>query len=162
MVEMNEVASIIKNGTENSLIILDEVGRGTSTLDGLSIAWSVSEYLLKVTKARTVFATHYHELIELENEYNNIINLSMAVQEYPDEVVFLRKVVLGGGDKSYGIHVAKMAGLPEEIIARAEELIEHFEGQDIQGYVQEDKQIWISILLCQSSLKFCHKDKHLL
>lgn len=153
MVEMNEVASIIKNGTENSLIILDEVGRGTSTLDGLSIAWSVSEYLLKVTKARTVFATHYHELIELENEYNNIINLSMAVQEYPDEVVFLRKVVLGGGDKSYGIHVAKMAGLPEEIIARAEELIEHFEGQDIQGYVQEDKQIAFNFVEKNNKLK---------
>lgn len=132
MVEMNEVASIIKYATDKSLIILDEVGRGTSTLDGLSIAWSLSEYLLKVIKGRTIFATHYHELIDLEKEYDNMINLSMAVQEYSDEVVFLRKVVYGGGDKSYGIHVAKMAGLPEVIIKRSEELMKRFEGQVVR------------------------------
>ena len=121
MVEMNEVATIINNATDRSLVILDEVGRGTSTLDGLAIAWAVSDYLLTAIKARTVFATHYHELINLENEYSNVLNLSMAVQEYKDDVVFLRKVVEGGASKSYGIHVAKMAGLPEHLIKRAEE-----------------------------------------
>ncbi|AMP20809.1 hypothetical protein AZF37_06160 [endosymbiont 'TC1' of Trimyema compressum] len=88
MVEMNEVATIINNATDKSLVILDEVGRGTSTLDGLAIAWAVSDYLLTAIKARTVFATHYHELINLENEYANVLNLSMAVQEYKDDVVF--------------------------------------------------------------------------
>lgn len=127
MVEMNEVATIINNATDKSLIILDEVGRGTSTLDGLAIAWAVSDYLLTAIKARTVFATHYHELINLETEYTNVLNLSMAVQEYKDDVVFLRKVVAGGASKSYGIHVAKMAGLPEHLIKRAEEKIVELE-----------------------------------
>lgn len=130
MVEMNEVASILENATEQSLIILDEVGRGTSTLDGLSIAWAVSEYLLTRIQARTVFATHYHELIELEERFGNVVNLSMAVQEYKDQVVFLRKVVAGGADKSYGLHVARMAGLPEELLRRAEEQMGALEGKE--------------------------------
>ncbi len=127
MVEMNEVASILKNATNRSLIILDEVGRGTSTLDGLSIAWAVSEYLLTKIKSRTVFATHYHELIDLEKYFDNAFNLSMAVQEYKDQIVFLRKVVPGGADKSYGLHVAKMAGLPDNLLRRAEEKMNYFE-----------------------------------
>ena len=130
MVEMNEVATILDNATEDSLIILDEVGRGTSTLDGLSIAWAMSEYLLTRIKARTVFATHYHELIELEQDFPNVCNLSMAVQEYKDQVVFLRKVVAGGADKSYGLHVARMAGLPEELLKRAEEQMSVLEGKE--------------------------------
>lgn len=130
MVEMNEVATILNNATEKSLIILDEVGRGTSTLDGLSIAWAMSEYLLTRIKARTVFATHYHELIELEQDFANVCNLSMAVQEYKDQVVFLRKVVAGGADKSYGLHVARMAGLPEDLLKRAEVQMDYFEGKE--------------------------------
>lgn len=120
MVEMKEVATILNNATEKSLIILDEVGRGTSTLDGLSIAFAVSEYLLMKVKARAVFATHYHELIDLEEDFSNVVNLSMAVKEFKDDVVFLRKVVAGGTSNSYGIHVAKMAGLPESLVASAE------------------------------------------
>ena len=150
MVEMNEVASIINHATSKSLIILDEIGRGTSTLDGLSIAWSVSEYLLKTVKGRTIFATHYHELIDLEREYKNIVNLSMAVQEYPEEIVFLRKVVAGGGDKSYGIHVAKMAGLPSPVIKRAEEMMAHFEGAEVKT---EENQMSFSFVEKENPIK---------
>lgn len=149
MVEMNEVASILKNATNSSLIILDEVGRGTSTLDGLSIAWAVSEYLLTKIKARTVFATHYHELIELEKYFKNVFNLSMAVQEYRDQIVFLRKVVPGGADKSYGLHVAKMAGLPEDLLRRAEEKMNHFEFPD----VAEEKQLTLEIVEQDNPIK---------
>lgn len=149
MVEMNEVASILQNATDRSLIILDEVGRGTSTLDGLSIAWAVSEYLLTKIKARTVFATHYHELIDLENYFKNVFNLSMAVQEYKDQIVFLRKVVPGGADKSYGIHVAKMAGLPEDLIRRAEEKMNQFEFPD----TVEEKQLSLKIIEQDNPLK---------
>ncbi len=149
MVEMNEVASILKNATDRSLIILDEVGRGTSTLDGLSIAWAVSEYLLTKIKARTVFATHYHELIDLENYFKNVFNLSMAVQEYRDQIVFLRKVVPGGADKSYGIHVAKMAGLPDDLIRRAEEKMNQFEFPDLV----EEKQLTLEIIEQDNPLK---------
>ena len=118
MVEMNEVANILQNATK-SLIILDEVGRGTSTFDGLSIAWSICEYLVENIRARTLFATHYHELIELENIYPAVKNYSMAVKEHKDEVVFLRKVIPGGSDRSYGIHVAKLAGLPSKVLDSA-------------------------------------------
>lgn len=154
MVEMNEVASILKNATNSSLIILDEVGRGTSTLDGLSIAWAVSEYLLTKIKARTVFATHYHELIELEKYFKNVFNLSMAVQEYRDQIVFLRKVVPGGADKSYGLHVAKMAGLPEDLLRRAEEKMNHFEFPD----VAEEKQLTLEIVEQENPVKDILKD----
>lgn len=140
MVEMNEVASIISGATHRSLIILDEVGRGTSTLDGLAIAWAISEYLATRIKARSVFATHYHELIGLEKEFLNVTNLSMAVQEYQKEVVFLRKVVPGGADKSYGIHVARMAGLPEELLHRAEEQMATFEGTPVR--VREEQVVF--------------------
>ncbi len=149
MVEMNEVASILKNATDRSLIILDEVGRGTSTLDGLSIAWAVSEYLLTKIKARTVFATHYHELIDLENYFKNVFNLSMAVQEYRDQIVFLRKVVPGGADKSYGLHVAKMAGLPDDLLRRAEEKMNQFEFPDIVA----EKQLTLEIIEQENPLR---------
>ena len=112
MVEMNETANIPNNATERSLIILDEIGRGTSTFDGLSIAWSVAEYLHDEVKARTLFATHYHELTELELTRAGVRNYNVAVREWNDQIIFLRKIVKGGADKSYGIQVARLAGLP--------------------------------------------------
>ena len=132
LVEMNETANILNNATPNSLIILDEIGRGTSTYDGLSLAWSITEYLhnnLKV-KAKTLFATHYHELIDLVNNLPDAYNLNVAVEEYNDEIVFLRKINNGGANKSYGINVAKMAGLPSYIISRANELLFDFMDQN--------------------------------
>ncbi|MEI7885746.1 MAG: DNA mismatch repair protein MutS, partial [Clostridia bacterium] len=128
MVEMNEVSYILANATTKSLLILDEVGRGTSTFDGLSIAWAVSEYIVQKIQARTLFATHYHELMELvEKEPQAMLNLSMAVQEKGSEVIFLRKVVAGGIDRSYGLHVAKLAGLPRVVLNRAEEKLHELE-----------------------------------
>ncbi|MBI5694860.1 MAG: DNA mismatch repair protein MutS [Nitrospirae bacterium] len=125
MVEMNETANILNNATSRSLIILDEIGRGTSTFDGLSIAWAVAEYIHDKAKvgARTLFATHYHELTELANSYPGIKNYNIAVREWRDEIVFLRKIVEGGSDKSYGIQVARLAGLPAEVLARAKEIL---------------------------------------
>ncbi|MCF6464965.1 DNA mismatch repair protein MutS [Clostridium sp. Cult2] len=123
MVEMNEVANIIENATKNSLIILDEVGRGTSTYDGLSIAWSVIEHIAKNIKAKTLFATHYHELIELEESLEGVKNLTILVEEKGDEVIFLRKIVEGSTNKSYGIQVAKLAGIDNKIIDRANEIL---------------------------------------
>ena len=111
MVEMMEVAAILRDATSKSLIVLDEIGRGTSTFDGLSIAWSVVEYIEKI-KAKTLFATHYHELTELEKNMTGVKNYSIAVKEKGDDVIFLRKIVRGGTDESYGIHVAKLAGVP--------------------------------------------------
>lgn len=128
MVEMEEAANILNNATENSLVILDEVGRGTSTYDGVSIAWALSEYLISVIKARTLFATHYHELLELERNHPEAVkNYNVYVKENKDEVVFLRKIVEGGTDKSYGIHVAKMAGLPSVVVDRASEILKTLE-----------------------------------
>lgn len=127
MVEMNEVSNIIKNATKDSLLILDEVGRGTSTFDGLSIAWAVLEYISKKIKAKTLFATHYHELTELEEKMNNIINLKVKIQESKDGIVFLRKIVEGKSDRSYGIEVAKIAGLPIELINRAKRILSNIE-----------------------------------
>ena len=126
MVEMNEVANILKYATSRSLIILDEVGRGTSTYDGMSIARAVVEYINDRIKAKTLFATHYHELIELEQLDPGIKNYSVAVKEKGKEVVFLRRIVPGGTDKSYGIHVARLAGLPEKVVKRADELLEEY------------------------------------
>lgn len=123
MVEMNEVANIIENATENSLIILDEVGRGTSTYDGLSIAWSLIEHITQKIKAKTLFATHYHELIELEDKLEGVKNLTILVEEKGDEVIFLRKIVEGSTNKSYGIQVAKLAGIDKKIIDRANEIL---------------------------------------
>jgi DNA mismatch repair protein MutS len=128
MVEMWEVSNILKNATSNSLVLLDEVGRGTSTYDGLSIAWSVIEYLSKgKLKPRTLFATHYHELTQLEAEINGVKNFSVSVKEINDTIIFLRKIVPGGADQSYGIEVAKLAGLPTEVIERAKDILEGLE-----------------------------------
>jgi len=127
MVEMNEVSNIIKNATKNSLIILDEVGRGTSTYDGLSIAWAIVEHIAKNIKAKTLFATHYHELTQLEKEIEGIKNLTILVEEKDDEVIFLRKIVKGSTDKSYGIEVAKLAGIDGKIIDRANEILNKIE-----------------------------------
>jgi len=129
MVEMTETANIINNATKRSLIILDEIGRGTSTFDGLSIAWAVCEHLhnTEPKRARTLFATHYHELTELELTMSGVKNYNIAVREWKDDVIFLRKIVRGGTDKSYGIHVAKLAGLPKEIIGRAFEILDNLE-----------------------------------
>ena len=133
LVEMNETANILNNATRNSLVIFDEVGRGTSTFDGLSIAWAVSEYLLdeKRMGAKTLFATHYHELVELASKYKRAKNYNVAVHEDGQKVTFLRKVVPGGADQSYGIHVARLAGLPEAVIARAQQVLEVLEQQDL-------------------------------
>ena len=127
MVEMNETANIVNNATERSLVILDEIGRGTSTFDGLSIAWSVAEFLHDKIKARTLFATHYHELTELAVERNGVINFNVAVREWNEQIIFLRKIIPGGADKSYGIQVARLAGLPREILDRAKDILAHLE-----------------------------------
>lgn len=132
MVEMNETANILNNATPNSLVLLDEIGRGTSTYDGLSIAWSVTEYLHNKdsTAAMTIFATHYHELVELANELPRAFNLTVEVKEFGDRVVFLRKIKPGGADKSYGIHVAEMAGIPKPVIARSNEILNQLLSSD--------------------------------
>ena len=124
---MNEVANILKFSTEKSLIILDEVGRGTSTFDGMSIARAVVEYIDKKIKAKTLFATHYHELTDLENFSDKIQNFSVAVKERGNEIIFLRRIKKGGADKSYGIQVAKLAGLPKSVMKRAEEILNSME-----------------------------------
>ncbi len=133
MVEMTEVANILRNATRNSLLILDEIGRGTSTFDGLSIAWSVIEYIsnTRVLGAKTLFATHYHELTELEGSLSGVNNYCIAVKERGDDIVFLRKIVKGGADKSYGIQVAKLAGVPEPVIGRAKEILQELITADI-------------------------------
>jgi DNA mismatch repair protein MutS len=130
MVEMNETSNIVNNATERSLVILDEIGRGTSTFDGLSIAWSVAEFLHDKIKARTLFATHYHELTKLAAERKGVSNFNVAVREWNDQIIFLRKIVAGGADKSYGIQVARLAGLPKEILDRAKEILSHLEKPD--------------------------------
>ncbi len=130
MVEMNETSNIVNNATERSLVILDEIGRGTSTFDGLSIAWSVAEFLHDKIKARTLFATHYHELTKLAAERSGVCNLNVAVREWNDQIIFLRKIVPGGADKSYGIQVARLAGLPKEILDRAKDILSHLEKPD--------------------------------
>jgi DNA mismatch repair protein MutS len=127
MVEMNETSNIINNATARSLVILDEIGRGTSTFDGLSIAWSVAEFLHDKIKARTLFATHYHELTKLAEERSGVCNFNVAVREWNDQIIFLRKIVPGGADKSYGIQVARLAGLPKEILDRAKDILSHLE-----------------------------------
>jgi DNA mismatch repair protein MutS len=130
MVEMNETSNIVNNATERSLVILDEIGRGTSTFDGLSIAWSVAEFLHDKIKARTLFATHYHELTKLAEERSGVCNFNVAVREWNDQIIFLRKIVPGGADKSYGIQVARLAGLPKEILDRAKEILGRLEKPD--------------------------------
>ena len=139
MVEMTEVANILRNATSKSLLILDEIGRGTSTFDGLSIAWAVVEYISdsKLLGAKTLFATHYHELTELEGKIENVNNYCIAVKEKGDDIVFLRKIVKGGADKSYGIQVAKLAGVPDLVINRAKEIVEELSDEDITSRVSE-------------------------
>ena len=139
MVEMTEVANILRNATSKSLLILDEIGRGTSTFDGLSIAWAVIEYISdsRLLGAKTLFATHYHELTDLEGKIDYVIYYCIAVKEKGDDIVFLRKIVKGGADKSYGIQVAKLAGVPELVIGRAKEIVEELSDEDITARVSE-------------------------
>jgi len=133
MVEMTEVANILRNATSKSLLILDEIGRGTSTFDGLSIAWAVVEHIsnTKLLGAKTLFATHYHELTELEGTIDGVNNYCIAVKEQGDDIVFLRKIIAGGADKSYGIQVAKLAGVPDSVIERAKVLVKDLSDADI-------------------------------
>ena len=142
MVEMMEVADILKEATKNSLVILDEIGRGTSTYDGLSIAWAVAEYISDKTKcgAKTLFATHYHELIELEDKLEGVKNYSIAVKEKGEDVIFLRKIVRGGTDESYGVHVARLAGVPKEVLKRANEILRSLERKSILGSKKMEKE----------------------
>jgi len=141
MVEMEEASNIVNNATKNSLIILDEIGRGTSTYDGVSIAWSLAEYLANDIGARTLFATHYHELLKLGDKFPDTIkNYNVKVEENDDtdEVIFLRKIISGGTDRSYGIYVAKMAGIPNKIINRAKEILMGFEQESMFGVKNQD------------------------
>lgn len=143
MVEMTEVANILRNATKNSLLILDEIGRGTSTFDGLSIAWAVVEHIsnTRLLGAKTLFATHYHELTELEGIISGVNNYCIAVKEQGDDIVFLRKIVKGGADKSYGIQVAKLAGVPDSVISRAKELVEELVSSDLTTKTREIAEI---------------------
>ena len=142
MVEMMEVANILKDATSNSLVILDEIGRGTSTYDGLSIAWAVAEYISNKEKcgAKTLFATHYHELIDLENKLEGVKNYSVAVKEKGEDIIFLRKIVEGGTDESYGVHVAKLAGVPNEVTKRANEILKTIERSNKLNSKKEEKE----------------------
>ena len=133
MVEMNETASILNNATSKSLVILDEIGRGTSTFDGIAIAWSVAEHLHNHIRSRTLFATHYHELTDLESLLHGVKNYTVAVREWRDEIVFLRKIIRGAADKSYGIHVGRLAGLPESVIIRAREILKNLESGEFDS-----------------------------
>ena len=139
MVEMTEVANILRNATKDSLLILDEIGRGTSTFDGLSIAWAVVEHIsnTKLLGAKTLFATHYHELTELEGTLQGVNNYCIAVKEQGDDIIFLRKIVKGGADKSYGIQVAKLAGIPDSVIERAKEIVSSLVDADISAKARE-------------------------
>ena len=141
MVEMMEVASILKEATSNSLVILDEIGRGTSTYDGLSIAWAVATYIADKEKcgAKTLFATHYHELTKLEDKIDGVKNYSIAVKEKGEDIIFLRKIVSGGTDESYGIHVAKLAGVPQDVLKNAKEVLKGLERKSILGEKNMEK-----------------------
>ena len=142
MVEMMEVATILKEATENSLVILDEIGRGTSTYDGLSIAWAIAEYIANKEKcgAKTLFATHYHELIELADKQEGIKNYSIAVKEKGEDIIFLRKIVEGGTDESYGIHVARLAGVPKVVTKRADEILTSLERKSMLSGKKQEKE----------------------
>ena len=136
MVEMSEVAEILKNATEKSLLILDEIGRGTSTFDGMSIARAVLEFVADKKKlgAKSLFATHYHELTEMENELDGVKNYNIAVKKRGDDITFLRRIVRGGADDSYGIEVAKLGGIPDEVIKRAKQILKKTEEEGIVTY----------------------------
>jgi DNA mismatch repair protein MutS len=142
MVEMSETANILNNATSKSLIVLDEIGRGTSTFDGLSLAWSIIEYIHNVVGAKTLFATHYHELTELADKYKRIRNYNVAVREWKDQVVFLRKIVEGGCDKSYGIQVARLSGIPKPVIERAIQILRNLEESELtpEGEVRSKRK----------------------
>jgi DNA mismatch repair protein MutS len=139
MVEMSETANILNNATPRSLIVLDEIGRGTSTFDGLSLAWSIVEFLHHHAGAKTLFATHYHELTELAGRLTRVKNFNVAVREWNDSIVFLRKIVEGGTDKSYGIHVARLAGVPKPVIERAKVILRNLEESELtpEGNVRQ-------------------------
>lgn len=174
MVEMTEVANILRNATANSLLILDEIGRGTSTFDGLSIAWAVVEHISnpKLLGAKTLFATHYHELTELEGKLNSVNNYCIAVKEHGDNIVFLRKIIKGGADKSYGIQVAKLAGVPDSVIERAKEIVDELISADIAAVARDisvggrqkkvKKQMYDEVDLEQMSLFDTVKDDDIL
>ncbi|MCZ6793497.1 MAG: DNA mismatch repair protein MutS [Planctomycetota bacterium] len=136
MVEMNETASILNNATRRSLIVLDEVGRGTSTFDGVSLAWAITEYIAEKVGARTLFATHYHELTTLTRNHAGARNFNFAVKEWNEDIIFLRKIVEGGADKSYGIHVARLAGIPHDVVERAKEILANLENQSLDIHDQ--------------------------
>lgn len=142
MVEMMEVATILKEATNNSLVILDEIGRGTSTYDGLSIAWAVAEFIADREKcgAKTLFATHYHELTELEDKLEGIKNYSIAVKEKGEDIIFLRKIISGGTDESYGIHVARLAGVPKAVTTKADEILCSLERKNVLTGKTQQKQ----------------------
>jgi DNA mismatch repair protein MutS len=131
MVEMTETANILNNATSRSLVILDEIGRGTSTFDGLSLAWSIVEFLHNQVGAKTLFATHYHELTELAARLPRVRNFNVAVREWNDQIVFLRKIVEGGTDKSYGIQVARLAGVPKPVLERAKDILRNLEESEL-------------------------------
>ena len=139
MVEMCETANILNNSTSRSLIILDEIGRGTSTFDGLSLAWSILEHLHNQVGAKTLFATHYHELTELAARLPRLKNFNVAVREWHEQIVFLRKIVEGGTDKSYGIQVARLAGVPKTVLERAKEILRNLEESELtpEGNVRQ-------------------------
>jgi DNA mismatch repair protein MutS len=133
MVEMVETARILNTATDRSLVILDEIGRGTSTYDGVSLAWSIAEHIHDDLCCRTLFATHYHELTQLSESHSGVVNLNVSVKEWQDKVVFLHKIVPGSADKSYGIHVAKLAGVPRDVTARAGEILTQLESQHVDS-----------------------------
>ena len=136
---MSETANILNNATQRSLVILDEIGRGTSTFDGLSLAWSIVEYLHNQAGAKTLFATHYHELTELAGRLERLKNFNVAVREWNDQIIFLRKIIEGGTDKSYGIHVARLAGVPAEVLERAKVILGNLEESELtpEGSVRQ-------------------------
>jgi len=161
MVEMNETASIINNITPRSLVILDEIGRGTSTYDGISIAWSIVEYLHDMTshKPKTLFATHYHELNELENKHGRVKNFHITNMESGNKVIFLRKLAPGGSRHSFGIHVAKMAGMPAALVSRANEVLTQLEEKHIDAPLQQNvKNIAAPAAKVQLSIFDAHSD----
>ena len=139
MVEMQETAAILHTATARSLVILDEIGRGTSTFDGLSLAWSIVEHVHNQAGAKTLFATHYHELTELAGRLVRVKNFNVAVREWNDQIIFLRKIVVGGTDKSYGIHVARLAGVPKSVLERAKEILANLEESELtpEGKVRQ-------------------------
>ena len=143
MVEMSEVANILRNATKDSLIIMDEIGRGTSTFDGLSIAWAVVEYIAdkETIGAKTLFATHYHELTDLEDKLSSVNNYSIAIKHDGNSLVFLRKIIRGAADRSYGIEVAELAGVPEDVTRRAKEIAAHLSDEDVTGKIKDIKVV---------------------